>query len=249
MLATFCLRLAFGLAASLLLFRTREVNPRFYRIHFTTILALLVATTIVDGSDASGISRFLLLAAIALAFISSIIWSLPGTPGGIVLAILTVFACAGALACSARPVSPAETWSWRLADDFSSATLLGIATTAMLMGHSYLIAPAMSLTPLLNLLIALFVVTALRMLLSALAIWSWTAAHSLSSLEIDVMLWMPLRWTLGLLGPLALCVMAWNSARIRSTQSATGILYVVVIFCFVGELTSQLLLSATGRLI
>ena len=35
--------------------------------------------------------------------------------------------------------------------------------------------------------------------------------------------------------------MAWRTARIRSTQSATGILYVVVIFCFLGELTSQLL--------
>jgi hypothetical protein len=40
--------------------------------------------------------------------------------------------------------------------------------------------------------------------------------------------------------------MAWQSARIRSTQSATGILYVVVIFCFLGELTSQLLLGSTG---
>ena len=30
---------------------------------------------------------------------------------------------------------------------------------------------------------------------------------------------------------------------IRSTQSATGILYVVVIFCFLGELTGQLLRS------
>jgi hypothetical protein len=37
--------------------------------------------------------------------------------------------------------------------------------------------------------------------------------------------------------------MAWESAKIRSTQSATGILYVVVIFCFLGELSSQLLLA------
>jgi hypothetical protein len=35
--------------------------------------------------------------------------------------------------------------------------------------------------------------------------------------------------------------MAWRCARIRSTQSATGILYVVVILCYIGELTAQLL--------
>ena len=58
-------------------------------------------------------------------------------------------------------------------------------------------------------------------------------------------LWLPVRWGLGLLGPLLLAGMAWQTARIRSTQSATGILYVVVILCFVGELTSQLLLDKT----
>ena len=33
--------------------------------------------------------------------------------------------------------------------------------------------------------------------------------------------------------------MAWETARIRSTQSATGILYVVTIVCFLGELLSR----------
>jgi hypothetical protein len=40
--------------------------------------------------------------------------------------------------------------------------------------------------------------------------------------------------------------MTWQTAKIRSTQSATGILYVVVIFCFLGELTGQLLGDNTG---
>ena len=45
---------------------------------------------------------------------------------------------------------------------------------------------------------------------------------------------------------LILGALAWQAAKIRSTQSATGILYVVVIFCFLGELTSQLLLNTSG---
>jgi hypothetical protein len=56
-----------------------------------------------------------------------------------------------------------------------------------------------------------------------------------------VALWLPVRWLVGFLAPLGLVWMAWQAARIRSTQSATGILYVVVIFCFLGELTGLLL--------
>jgi hypothetical protein len=40
--------------------------------------------------------------------------------------------------------------------------------------------------------------------------------------------------------------MAWETARIRSTQSATGILYVVTIVVFLGELLSMLLIDKTG---
>jgi hypothetical protein len=59
-------------------------------------------------------------------------------------------------------------------------------------------------------------------------------------------LWLGLRWMAGLVGPAILGWMAWNCARVRSTQSATGILYVVVIFVFIGELTDQLIQSAVN---
>jgi hypothetical protein len=73
------------------------------------------------------------------------------------------------------------------------------------------------------------------------SLWSWTAGQPVVTLESDAVLWLPLRWGLGFVLPLVFGWMAWQSARIRSTQSATGILYVVVIFCFLGELTGQLL--------
>ena len=40
--------------------------------------------------------------------------------------------------------------------------------------------------------------------------------------------------------------MAWRTTRLRNTQSSTGILYVMVVFVCVGELTAQLLLNETG---
>src|SRR3954454_13823479 len=127
------------------------------------------------------------------------------------------------------------------------------------MGHSYMIAAAMSLTPLLRLLAAgvestlllrlLAAVGAsmlLRMALSVAGLWCWTGTPAPGNVETETVLLLVVRWALGFVGPLVLGWMAYETAKIRSTQSATGILYVVVILCFLGELTGQLLLYKTG---
>ena len=254
MLSTFCLRLACGLAASLLLLPTAQVNQRFFRAHFLIILGLTALASVVLGASAKFWLWLILAAALACAFAASFVWSLKGAPAGKALIVLSTACLVGALAVARlRPEevsegddSTAVPYAWLLADDLASAALLGSATTAMLMGHSYLITPTMSLTPLLRLLAALFISLALRMLLAGLGLWSWTAGHSLANLDDETVLWLPLRWGLGFLAPLVLGWMAWQTAKMRSTQSATGILYVVVIFCFLGELTSQLLVRNTG---
>ena len=96
---------------------------------------------------------------------------------------------------------------------------------------------------------ALFVATGLRMVLAGWGLWSWTASHSLVNWEDETVLWLPVRWGLGFGGPLVLGWMARSAAKIRSTQSATGILYVVVVFSILGELTSQLLVANTGSML
>jgi hypothetical protein len=80
-----------------------------------------------------------------------------------------------------------------------------------------------------------------RLCVDGYALWFWTDSHSLGKLSTDIALWLPVRWGVGFAAPLGLLGMAWKTVQIRSTQSATGILYVVVIFCFLGELTAQLL--------
>ena len=263
MLATFCLRLATGLMGALVLFPPSLVNPRFYRTHFLTTLALTAAAAVLLWESA-GAWRAAALASMGLAFAGSLAWSLERAPGGRALIGLTLISLVATLGLAAwarfqeaearRAASP---WAippdegtrvvWQeAADDLSSAALLGTATTAMLMGHSYLIAPAMSLTPLLRLLAGLFGALALRAVLAGTAFWSWTAARPSVNLEEETLLWLPLRWLVGLVAPLVLGWMAREAAKIRSTQSATGILYVVVICCFLGELTGQLLYANTG---
>jgi hypothetical protein len=193
-----------------------------------------------------------------LTLAGSIAWSLDGAPFGRSLIFLSTILLAVALVILSQtpagvPVSagvsePVVHDPFAL-DALTSAAVLGLATTAMLMGHSYLIAPAMSLSPLMRLMAALVVVVVVRMFLAATGLWSWRAHVPASGLETEMLVWLPVRWVLGFVAPLVLVWMAWQSARIRSTQSATGILYVVVIFCFLGELTSQLLLEKTGYIL
>ncbi len=253
MLALFSLRLAFGMLAALLLLRPAQVNPRFYRTHFLTALGLGAVALAMLWGPAAWAMRALLLAALVLAFVGSVVWSVEGNPGGRALIVLTLLALGGALTVGPEegrsPVAPAleahALW-WRLGDDLTSSALLGVALTAMLMGHSYLIAPSMSLAPLRTLLVALFVAVLLRLALAGLALGLWTAGRSVATLTEVAVLWLPLRWGLGFVLPLVLGVLAWKTLRIPNTQSATGILYIVVVFCFLGELAGQLLLGETG---
>lgn len=246
MLATFCLRLALGLAGCLLLLNSAQVAPRFYRVQFLTVLGLVAVAGVFAYMAGSVAQLAVLGVALVLAFVGSFVWSLEGAPLGRTVIVCTVLSLAGALAL--KDWTPAEATShaatqplWLFLDDLASAALLGSATSAMLMGHSYLVAPAMSITPLLRLLTALFAATALRMALAGADILGWTGAPGTLALGGDALLWLPVRWGIGFLAPLVFGWMAWQSAKIRSTQSATGILYVVVIFCFLGELTGQLL--------
>jgi hypothetical protein len=248
MLVLFCLRLAVGLLACLLLLSPAPINPRFYRTHFLVALAL-TAVALGFGRQTASVGLLIALSvAMVLALAGFFCWSLEGAPLGRTWIVATTAALIGAVVLLEMAAPPAEGLGWRLAADATSAALLGSATTAMLLGHMYLIAPGMTMTPLLRMLGALLVAILARLALSAVALglWSSTGGHSLFTLEGETVLWLPVRWGLGFVAPLVLGVMAWQTAKIRSTQSATGILYVVVIFCFLGELTGQLLQSTTG---
>jgi hypothetical protein len=252
MLAAFCLRLAAGALACLLLLspiRTARpapgqkplTHPSFFRTHFLIALALACVALLLLRDSAGWELLLLLGGGMLLACLGSVSWSLERSPGGVTLVVLTGLLLLAALVTLDVSTQSNLPLQQRLAGSLSSALLLGAALTAMLIGHSYLTAPAMSLTPLYRLLAALAAALLLRLGVEAYALACWTSRHEPGTLEGDVLLWLPLRWLVGFLAPGVLCWLAYRTARIRSTQSATGILYVVVIFCFLGELTGQLL--------
>jgi hypothetical protein len=253
MLPLFCLRLATGSLFPLLLLRPSRLNPRFYRTQFLTALGLgsisllLLLDSPAELLIALGLGLF-------LAALGSMSWSVEGNPGGKTLIVLALAALAAAQGLAAdsdsRPLAErveARAAVWVAADEVSSSALLGLALTTMLLGHNYLIAPSMSLTPLKTLLVALSVALLARAAVAGTAFALWTGGRPRLSLTEEAVLWLPVRWLLGLVVPAILTGMAWQTARLRNTQSSTGILYIVVVFVFLGELTTRLLRDATGH--
>jgi hypothetical protein len=82
---------------------------------------------------------------------------------------------------------------------------------------------------------------------AAAAAWSSLGGPSLASyvLSLDgIFVWQ--RVLFGLLGPAVLAWMTWETAKLRATQSATGILYVDLFMVMIGELVAKYLLSTTA---
>src|SRR5262245_48114505 len=97
MLPTFCLRLAAGLIAALVLLSPAQINPRFYRTHFLTALALTVGAAVFLW-DVPGAWLWLALAVgLASSFLGAVVWSLEGAPAGRALIGLTAASLAAAL--------------------------------------------------------------------------------------------------------------------------------------------------------
>jgi hypothetical protein len=249
MLAVFCLRLACGLTGALVLCPTREVNPRFLRAQYRIALGLTGVAAISLWEGAAPWFKLLLAAGIGALFWGTLVWSLDKAPGNrfiLVTALLCLFTALG----EANRILWPETPIWpALGTEYASAALLGAATTAMLMGHSYLNAPTMSIRPLQNLLAAFFATLMIRASMAGIGLVLWTRQHTLVNLEDEVVLWLIPRWLLGFALPIVLGGMARQAAGIRSTQSATGILYVVVVLTFLGEVLSLILLQQSGFLL
>ena len=59
-------------------------------------------------------------------------------------------------------------------------------------------------------------------------------------------LFLGIRWGMGVLGPALATWMTWRTVQIRSTQSATGILYIGMTLVLFGELSAMILSHDAG---
>jgi hypothetical protein len=249
MLADFAMRLALGLAISLLLTSWQAVPLPFFRTLAQVMLGLLVLAAL-DQARASGTSGATgaVIAAAVLAYLSAIAWGLGRARLGLVTAALVCLIAAG-WAGAASWSTAAPMWVLNAASRAASGFLLGATLAAMLLGHYYLTAPAMSIDPLKRSVALVGVALLARCLLAAAALLvaqSGSLAPHRAPVGPSAALFLVVRWGMGFLAAAAAIFMTWRSAQIRSTQSATGILYIAMIFVLFGELTSLVLAGREG---
>jgi hypothetical protein len=161
-------------------------------------------------------------------------------------------ALAGALAAGVGAMLLLASSPLVAAADLTSALLLGAAAAAMILGHYYLVVLDLPIAALRRLTVLLVVAVFLRALVVGLVLVgpvhagyeeARLVASGLWSAD-GVFVWM--RLLFGLAGPIALLWFVWKTVEIRSTQSATGILYVQLFLVLAGELLAKYLRVAAG---
>lgn len=243
LLLAFIFRICLGVALAMAWTSPRDVASGFFRVHLWVVMGLNTLAALVAGTQsATPIMLLSILAALA-SYLGAVVWLYEARRPGLVLlylvAALNFLAAAG---LGSLPDSVAA-WLMRAADILTGGLLLGLTLSAMFLGHWYLTTPSMKLRPLQKLIAGILLAAALRGLLCGAGLWWHTATDGWPSNLSWALI--GLRWGAGLLGVAGLAWMTRQTLKIPNTQSATGILYVAVIFCFLGELSSQMLSSGT----
>lgn len=255
----FLAHLGVGIAFTLVVV-SREAGVKFFRFN-AGLAAILLAVALAFrpvGKDIAAATPFA-LAMLAICEAAIILyWATVGRMWASIRPALTWLAVvAGALAILAQALAIAAGRSLPMqvltaASFLSSAALLGGACTAMILGHWYLVIPSMRVSHLQSIvkvhIVAMIVRIAVVGAAVFVAIVTWqpglgpSFGHYITSVA-SVFFWQ--RVLFGLVGPAVLLPLTWETAKIRSTQSATGILYVDFFTVVVGEVLAKYLLLAT----
>jgi hypothetical protein len=194
-----------------------------------------------DQARSSGLSPafWLVIAGAVLAYLGTISWGLGLPRFGIAAGFLGLSVTAAWLVHASR-TDDVGLWLLSALSRGASGLLLGATLTAMLLGHYYLIAPAMTIEPLKRSLNLIGVGLVARCLLACAGIWVATVGPFGSGPggQATDPTFLAMRWGIGFVGAAISVYLARRTVAIRSTQSATGILYITSIFVLFGELTS-----------
>jgi protein NrfD len=253
----FLVHLAVGIVFSLV-FVSREAGVKFFRFN-AGLAVILLAVALAFRPPEASLEPSGRIAMIALMVVEAAMLVYWGTIGRALASIrpgiVAVANIAGIVALVAQAVAIAQGASWQaltVASFLSSAALLGGACTAMILGHWYLVIPSLQVSHLQSIVkvhiasMVVRVVVVAAAVFVAIASWQPGSGPSFRGYILSVsgiFFWQ--RVLFGLLGPGLLSYLTWETAKIRSTQSATGILYVDFFTVVVGEVLAKYLLLAT----
>jgi hypothetical protein len=140
---------------------------------------------------------------------------------------------------------------WLLAaNNLAGAALLGAVLLAMVFGHWYLVIPKLSIDHLMTLTKVLMATVLVRMLSVVVTLALINQEPSLPLDRVLSVLMLSLFpglffWTrliCGIIAPVVLAWMVYNTVQLKHTQAATGLLYVAVVVLLLGEFMSKFLL-------
>ena len=137
--------------------------------------------------------------------------------------------------------------------ELSSVLFLGLITYAMLLGHWYLVVPKLSERPLALAVNCIWALLGIKLAHTGLEAWFSPAysqgLDSASGYNPEFSFnWLMLAMRMGW-GYLIIGIMNYYTSRLvkmRSIQSATGVLYVMTFFVFVGELIAHYVFLKLG---
>jgi protein NrfD len=261
----FLAHLGVGIALTLV-FVSKDAGVKFFRFN-AGLAAILVVIALAFrygafGAVAAEHSRTEQLALLALDCSEAALVLYWATVGRVLArirpAIVAVAVIAGLVAvvlqaldvsAGGSPIVRALT----VASFLTSAAMLGGACTAMILGHWYLVIPSLQISHLQSIVKVHIASMAARVVVVGAAVWfaiaTWQPESGAPSfrhyiMSVDgIFFWQ--RVLFGLAGPAVLSYLTWETAKIRSTQSATGILYVDLFTVVVGEVLAKYIVLAT----
>jgi DMSO reductase anchor subunit len=136
---------------------------------------------------------------------------------------------------------------------FSSAALFGSVLFAMLLGHWYLVQFDLD-KKLLKRVCGVYCLTILvRAVLIGVGLWIYWKSSSVDPEVLrsvvsfaghGLFFWM--RIVIGLVLPLVLALMIYETAKMGANQACTGLLYIAVLFVIMGEMVSRYIFFLKG---
>ena len=253
----FLAHLAIGIIFTLV-FVSRDAGVKFFRFNAGMAALLVVAAFAFRPPETTADTAGRIAVGALLVFEAAVVlyWLIVGR----LFAWLRSWLIGGAIAAGAVALL-AQAFSGNLVfglqvmavlSFFSSAFLLGATCTAMVLGHWYLVIPSMQVSHLQSIVKVHVASMIVRVVVVATAIfvgieaWEPGLGPNFSRYIFSIagiFFWQ--RVLFGLAGPAVLSFLTWETAKIRSTQSATGILYVDFFTVVVGEVLAKYLFLAT----
>ncbi len=263
----FCTSAAAGVLGALLIAPRAYLGRFFSAFHAglaLTFLMLVLPFRLDHAGETAGIATgsaarlaslgSMLAAGLAVLFVALLYR--PGGRGGIGVVpggrwaqhvLLLSFTCAmSATALDGWSMADGGGVAWAFgANAVAAASVIGSVIVAMLLGHWYLVRLQLPEVYLVRFAQVLGAAIGVRAVLFVAGLLAYGAASPqglgefLRGLAVDRGLFFWQRVLFGIVAPGVLVVMTYQTARMRATQSATGILYIAVIFVLIGELLAR----------